>query len=514
MKKALRIVFWLIGTILLLAVIGLAVVPAVRIVLLGRRADAVRGQLFDRIGAGIRPGAPLPGARPPVAEADDPIAALDAADLARERDSFRSLRNAVALVEPKPRPADRPVRRHPLTDDEAAALDAWFSAHLLFPAAAEAFTRPAYRSCLPGVATPADFAPCGECGCNNMWLDPRSRDVLDYVPALALRARLAFHRGDATAALADLARIQSVVPRLLREPTLIGGLVARGVSAMPLTFGVIQSRLDLWPDDALETVPREAEAIAWFFETRWPDTLAGEILWTEAQGMGDFLSGKIAPWDPATWTDNPDFPGAKHTPFPLRLWAVCGWRNVQIDYLRYCTDLADHLTALASTPPGPERASLAHYIANDLKNAFRDDAMYGERNLLACIYAPPHEFLLKLVQGPRTDATVIRAATAVERYRRANGALPPDLAALVPGYLPSLPLDPTTGDPIPYAPGPVALPEEPVHPIPGDPDAEPDTSFGAPSDEAPPRILPAATLPGFTLGRYFFPVPEHPSTIP
>lgn len=48
---------------------------------------------------------------------------------------------------------------------------------------------------------------------------------------------------------------------------------------------------------------------------------------------------------------------------------------------------------------------------------------------------------------------VILTTLAIERYRRAHaGAIPPSFASLVPEYLPALPLDPFTGDPLLYSP--------------------------------------------------------------
>ena len=501
MKKPLRITLALLATLLLLAVVGLAVVPAIRLAVLERRTAALRDGILDRIGTAIRPGTPIPGARPPVAEADDPIATLDAEGLEQERASFQRLRQAFALVEPKPRPAVRPVRQHPLSDDEATALDAWFSTHHLLSVAAEAFTRPDYRSCLPGVATTADFAPCGAGDCNNMWLDPRSHDALHYAPALACRALLAFRRGDVTDALADLARIQGIVPRLLREPTLIGGLFARAIATLPLHMGVIQARLDLWPDDALETVPREAETIARFFETRWPDILAGEILVIEANLFEIPIPSLTLPWSDAVAP-----PWILPSPFLLRLWATCGWRTGYLGYLRLCGDLAVALGDLSALPPSPGRATAARIISEDLES----HVCNGDYAFLAALLpGSTAGSFLGLVQAPRNDAIIIRAATAIERYRRAHGTLPPDLANLVPDYLPTLPLDPTTGDPIPYVPGPVAIPDEPVHPIPDNPDIDPYDPFNPDPPPPPSRILPAATLPGFTLGQHFFHLPAN-----
>jgi hypothetical protein len=49
----------------------------------------------------------------------------------------------------------------------------------------------------------------------------------------------------------------------------------------------------------------------------------------------------------------------------------------------------------------------------------------------------------------RARDVVVQAARAVERYRAARGAVPEDLAALVPSYLPAAPVDPW-GAPLAY----------------------------------------------------------------
>jgi hypothetical protein len=46
-----------------------------------------------------------------------------------------------------------------------------------------------------------------------------------------------------------------------------------------------------------------------------------------------------------------------------------------------------------------------------------------------------------------------RTACAIERYRLGYGTLPPTLAALCPEFLSSVPLDPMSGQPLPYRPG-------------------------------------------------------------
>ena len=122
----------------------------------------------------------------------------------------------------------------------------------------------------------------------------------------------------------------------------------------------------------------------------------------------------------------------------------------------------------------------------------------------------------------RDKASFVRAAVAVERFRRAKGALPPSLDALVPEFISDIPRNARTGEPLLYEPGPIEIPEETL-PLLRDPDeaaAESTAKFKnlfgdaktlsvqqivdavnkecrAPAPET--RALPAMTLPGFRL---------------
>lgn len=127
-------------------------------------------------------------------------------------------------------------------------------------------------------------------------------------------------------------------------------------------------------------------------------------------------------------------------------------------------------------------------------------------------------------RSPRNNAAFVRAAVAIERYRRTHGTLPPTLDALVPDFLPSVPVNVYDGKPLAYQPGPIEIPEE-EFPVLCDPDmraakdkAEFTAEFGdveqvslqqfvdsikrspsPPASKPELRTLPAQTLPGFRL---------------
>ena len=106
----------------------------------------------------------------------------------------------------------------------------------------------------------------------------------------------------------------------------------------------------------------------------------------------------------------------------------------------------------------------------------------------------------------RDKASFVRAAVAVERFRRARVALPPSLDALVPEFISDIPRNARTGEPLLYEPGPIEIPEE-TFPLLRDPDeaaAESrnrsgDTRLASHDESRETRTLPAMTLPGFRL---------------
>lgn len=67
-------------------------------------------------------------------------------------------------------------------------------------------------------------------------------------------------------------------------------------------------------------------------------------------------------------------------------------------------------------------------------------AMYAETALAGCVRA----------DGRDARMLRLRLQVALEQHRRAQGALPQALGSLVPEYLPELPLDPFTGEPMRY----------------------------------------------------------------
>lgn len=90
----------------------------------------------------------------------------------------------------------------------------------------------------------------------------------------------------------------------------------------------------------------------------------------------------------------------------------------------------------------------------------------GRLSLTALLLLPLLDSTQRLQVADAKAQTAV-AALAVERYRLVHGKLPDTLAALVPDFLPCVPLDAFTGDPLKYIPGEVCLeaPKEAREPV-------------------------------------------------
>ncbi len=78
------------------------------------------------------------------------------------------------------------------------------------------------------------------------------------------------------------------------------------------------------------------------------------------------------------------------------------------------------------------------------------EANVRRNQLLGRLMAPALDGPLRAEDGLALRLVGVRTLIAIERYRRANGAEPADLAALVPGFLPTLPIDPFSDQPLRY----------------------------------------------------------------
>ncbi len=485
-------------------VASLASQPSFRAGRYQREADARLLAVLERTGSPIRPGAPFPGAVPPVAEADDPVAAVDAGTLEADKASFHELRGMIVeLEEPDPDDADGVAgdfRRHPLVPEESAAFAAWLASHPNLAAVAEAVSAPGgYRSCLPGLETAADI----DARTDKVALEPRLFDCLHLANFLSFRAKVRLAAGDAAAAADDVRRIDRLAALADREPTMIGGIVAGALRQMRRSL--LSARIDRWPDDVLDAFARDAERDADLAERDWKRYVAGELVFMDAT-LRSLPEDAVPSFD---FRQPRDLGGLAR--LFLRYW----FARERLAFLDFAETEMDAIDAALALPPGPERAA-----------AF--DALLESEKRRAAVLPPGAAlfagswsfFFVERQNGFRTAADFVRAAVAVEKWRRAHGGeTPPSLDALVEaGLLRDLPRDARTGEPLAYDPGPLRVPEEFVRRL-ADPDAvacqEQDWLAGTPAGDvlrerlgdepepqdysADPRRLPAQTLPGFRL---------------
>lgn len=361
------------------------------------RADILIRRILDRCESPLRPGAPIPWARPPVAPEDDPIATLSPDAL--KEDAFIADKLSTLLARTSPRPLSAP---------EIALLASWLVPHPALETAADALSFPSYRSSLPGLATADGFASIYD-NLDANWTEPRlapSGIGRACATLLRLRARLAatidpgFVEPDPV--VFDYAALHYLATVAAQTPTLIGLLYTQ-------TYLPVPTDLSHWPDDALSALVTEAQSLADWADAHWAIWFAGEILFCNAHLDDEptALLDYLPRWKRLVYAARP------------RWAAAASWNACLRDLLDMTTP--DGLLPATRAPAWDQFSALYNF--------------------------PTHLALF------RRHADLLTAAVAIERYRRATDTLPPDLDALVPDYLPALP-------DLAYAPETRSIPEQ------------------------------------------------------
>ena len=404
-----------------------------------READAARDALLAAIGSTVRPGTIFPS-RPPVAEADDPVSALDKDAIESDTSSFEELQAQLHMTEYS-------QRRHPLTEEEIALVANWFAAHTNLAAAADAVSSsPDYRSCLPA---PESFKEAFASG--HMTAEPRAGDgqVLTYANLILLRARAALATGDAAAGSDALVRLENLAALSDSEPTLIGFLTSQKLFDMEIRL--LATRIDLWNDEALRAAVCVADNVVALAEPRFRDTLARKVLF--ADEFFEFLKGKVTEGKKIAFGS--DYPPPNLLPLrkvngSLDYWIAAERRA----YFRYLFATWEQL--------GPILAASANDPVSDALENLEKEERRRRMTLppLSRTTATTLGDVAESVVAIRTRAAFVHAAVAIEHYRRVHGELPISLDVLVPDFLPVIPRDARTGKPLRYDPGPLSITEE------------------------------------------------------
>lgn len=403
--------------------LGLALWPGWRVEKLTERADAAMAALRDG-----SPG-PLDRAVPPVAEADDPVAALNAATLAAETADWKKAQDAFYCG------SDGFPNRQ-LTAEEWAEAELWLAGHPVFMAAAEAISTPGYRSCLPGASAPEDFTWDNETG--SCWLE-EPRLSWDYARALALRAGVEGLRGDKAAALADIDRGYAFAEHCLNEPALIAKMIgnACGLAAV----AVAGQRFDLWDDAELDGLVVRAEAFRERVEGAWAGAFADEAYCSgeTMRRLGVKLLGTNRCAKALAGLEGGCLPSGSPLSGTLRHWE----EYERLAFAREMERLHRALEAALAMPPGPERAAALSAVETET------EAREEDLTLVGIMLMPSEKALAGLRTRRENDCATLRLAVAAERWRRAHdGALPESAEALVPEFLDAVPLDAELGGPL------------------------------------------------------------------
>lgn len=409
-------------------------------------ADGLLREVLARCGE-----LPSEGARPPVAEAEDRLAGLT--DLQAEREDWMAF-----AVERTRR--ERAGRLHPEGAEEREYVRGWVAGHPGLAAVAEALADPGYRSCLEGGHI-AGEAATGMA--ETSWQEPRMEAAKAGAGILELRARLAFGDGNVADGMADVERLWRLAERMERETWALGAIAAEGMRDAVVRHVLVET-IGAWPEEALEAAVREEANLAARGAEDWRRWASRKI------AIGDLRCMHGLPGVPKSFVAA--F-GCGTTP---ELTCNTHARNfwMQRDRCTLLRDWAwtlDALERVEATPPGEAWA------------AYEEEAerrAWAFPLLTAGIGGAKGVTWRRMLFDRRTRAEFVRAAVAVERWRRSHGGdLPSSLDAVPP-----LPRDAWSGEPLPYEPGPLQIPEEHLLPAGG-------------TEEL---TFPACELPGWRLG--------------
>lgn len=412
------------------------------------KADAARDDILKAIASDVRPETLFPGT-PPVTKDDDPIASLDEEALGDEMVAFADLKNALT-------PTGCGQRRHPLAPEERKVIEEWFASHQNVSAAINALAEtPNYRSCIPGPESLVDAI-----GKFSFFDEPRTTELLGYARVNRLKACADMSDENADAAAKAFELLENLAESCDRIPSFIPMLAS---AVRSLGIDILSCRIDLWSDEALDGAAQAVEAAAAEAEGRFRDSFAVEVF------IAEHLFAN------RDWAASPGFSLAKVSQLSVERSRLALYRSMAASWMK----LERLFSVTRSRPIGEELDA----IYDD------EDQRINEMPYLAqAIAASTATMAGQTVFAAQSRAVFIKTAVAIERYHRANGALPPSLEVLVPDWLPEIPRDIFTGEVLQYEPGPLEIPEETF----------PALDEGAGSET---RTLPAQTLAGFRLER-------------
>jgi hypothetical protein len=285
---------------------------------------------------------------------------------------------------------------------------------------------------------------------------PHLASVRQCARVLALDATVAASRGQGAAAVDDLAAIVAMSMQVQQPRFLICDLVAVAMRAVAAQRAVML--LEAMPDAFTDADLARLQAVM----RSVPAELAMLELWGERIGFEDAVQWVYSDDGDGDGFFNPTTEnvsmlssidagslGSDNTMSSMQsvmvslvrpgaaIW-MAGRKDMMDFYDRWCEELTARrdwtLGTLATAAPTQTDAPLR-----------AGDAVFKSRYLLAALLLPAIDKANTVLAADRAQREAVDVAAACVRFRRAKGAWPTSVAALVPAYLPSTPVDPWSG---------------------------------------------------------------------
>lgn len=255
-------------------------------------------------------------------------------------------------------------------------------------------------------------------------------------------ARAYLELGDSEAALADFHLILNLSDRTSPPPFLISYLVQQAMVGLDIDAVKFGIERHVWTASQLEIIQHALGNIALrakFIEAlRVERTVFNDNLLRYNQRAAQ---GVAQPLDPDSDKQKVSF-GDRVAAIAWKLHPA-GWINE--DRCAFSDDIQRLIQGLASENPYIPSDFMSPSVASPVGNFVTPFANLTIRVL------PP---LVPRALYYQIYIDEARTACAIERYRLVHGSLPPNLVALCPEYLSSVPLDLMSGNALLYRPGP------------------------------------------------------------
>jgi hypothetical protein len=331
---------------------------------------------------------------------------------------------------PKFRPGYPPWSRVTLPGRGKSPSENWFEAAQGFlnsnQAALIAFERAAS---MEKSRFPVDLA-------NGLLTDtPHLGKLRSSAELLQLEAFVAAEQGDANGAIGSITRILSAARTLRSEPTLMAMLTQSSMDLIAFKSAERLLNCIALTDSQLQQLSKA-----------FADTDNPLRLWQALVGERTMLLSTLAqPKKVLAHDDSANERTKLGNAIAAMLCEITGFFDREVRFLIDAFESNLPLTRL----PDPDR-----FQAREAWNQVEQDSRKGYY-LLSGILLPSLPRTIARDCENRARARVIQAVFAIERFRLASeGKLPPNVAALVPQFSPTVPMDPFDGQPLRLRPTP------------------------------------------------------------